>query len=130
MQTRSWLGYGCCSPVKMRSLANVFVRFSPKKRDPRLEPTNSCRRSGLCGRVGSRRGRVGLFAHSKSTARRSCAPILPPQNGYLFHDEGEVPASFAGSVLPAVDGSSRMRGRAYSDDVLRDTARAGPIVLN
>ncbi len=23
----------------MRSLANAFVRFSPKKRDPRLEPT-------------------------------------------------------------------------------------------
>jgi len=27
--------------VKMRSLANAFVRFSPKKRDLRLEETNS-----------------------------------------------------------------------------------------
>jgi L-seryl-tRNA(Ser) seleniumtransferase len=35
------VGDGCCGPVKMRSLANAFVRFSPKKRDLRLEPTNS-----------------------------------------------------------------------------------------
>ena len=66
MQTRSWLGYGCCSRVTMRSLANALVRFSPKKGDPRLEPTNSA-----CPEVNQRPSRypeIGAYASAKVSA--------------------------------------------------------------
>jgi hypothetical protein len=35
MRTRSWLGYGCCSPAKMRSWASEFAQPSRKKLDSR-----------------------------------------------------------------------------------------------
>jgi excisionase family DNA binding protein len=47
-----------------------------------------------------RQGRVRVYADSESAARRSAAPILPPQDGYLFLDRAKFPASFAADVEP------------------------------
>ena len=44
------------------------------------------------------KGRVRGRAHQGSAARCACAPILPPQNGYLSLDKAKFAASFAGDV--------------------------------
>jgi len=60
---------------RRRSLANEFVRFSPKKRDPRLEPTNPA-----CPEMNQRPSKYPKLAPMHRPKSRPC--LQPPSQSH------------------------------------------------